>query len=83
LLKTLELEKKYTNLYKEYEIIEKEKLKSEKEYNNYKDKILNEFKKVEENLKFTKNEREILKNILLEFQKYFMNFVDDNGNIKE
>ena len=35
------------------------------------------------NLKFTKNEREILKNILLEFQKYFMNFVDDNGNIKE
>ena len=83
LLKTLELEKKFDNLYKEYEIIEKEKLKSEKEYNNYKDKILNEFKKVEENLKFTKNEREILKNILLEFQKYFMNFVDDNGNIKE
>ncbi len=83
LLKTLKLEKKFENLYKEYEIIEKEKLKSEKEYNNYKDKILNEFKKVEENLKFTKNEREILKNILLEFQKYFMNFVDDNGNIKE
>ena len=30
LLKTLELEKKFDNLYKEYEIIEKEKLKSEK-----------------------------------------------------
>ena len=53
----------------------------EKEFEEFKDKILNEYKNVEKNYNFTVKERDLLKNAMIDFRNYLMNFVNDKGEI--
>ena len=53
----------------------------EKEYEEFKNKILNEFKNVEKKYNYTVKERDLLKNAMLDFRNYLMNFVNDKGEI--
>ena len=53
----------------------------EKEFEEFKDKLLNEYKNVEKNYNFTVKERDLLKNAMIDFRNYLMNFVNDKGEI--
>ena len=53
----------------------------EKEYEEFKNKILNEFKNVEKKYNYTVKERDLLKNAMLDFRNYLLNFVNDKGEI--
>ncbi len=53
----------------------------EKEYEELKNKIINEFKNVEKKYNYTVKERDLLKNAMLDFRNYLLNFVNDKGEI--
>ena len=53
----------------------------EKEFEEFKDKLLNEYKNVEKNYNFTVKERDLLKNAMIDFRNYLMNFVNEKGEI--
>ena len=53
----------------------------EKEFEEFKNKILTEFKNVEKKYNYTVKERDLLKNAMLDFRNYLMNFVNDKGEI--
>ena len=53
----------------------------DKEFEEFKGKILNEYKNVEKNYNFTVKERDLLKNAMIDFRNYLMNFVNDKGEI--
>ena len=53
----------------------------DKEFEEFKGKILNEYKNVEKNYNFTVKERDLLKNAMIDFSNYLMNFVNDKGEI--
>ena len=53
----------------------------DKEFEEFKGKILNEYKNVEKNYNFTVKERDLLKNAMIDFRNYLMNFVNEKGEI--
>ncbi len=53
----------------------------EKEYEEFKNKILSEFQNVEKKYNYTVKERDLLKNAMLDFRNYLLNFVNDKGEI--
>ena len=84
-----ELEFKYTNSIMTISqlnnvLIEKEKeinnvklnsKEKEEKYEKFKNEIVNEYKKIKDDFNFTKNQRDSLKNILIELKNYFVKVV--------
>jgi hypothetical protein len=55
----------------------------EHEYESFKNKLVKEFKLLKNQHEEVSWERDILREALLEFKKYFMRFnIDEDGNIK-
>ncbi len=57
--------------------------KIEHEYENFKNKLIKEFKLLKTDYERINHEKDVLKEALFEFRRYFMKFhIDDDGNIK-
>ena len=63
------------------EAIDIERMNSEKEFNVFKNKMLSEYKYLQNESKRVFNERDILKQTLIDFKNYFIENVSDEGEI--
>lgn len=83
LIEISKLNKDKENNIKIIEEIDKERINSEKEFFEFKNKIVEQFKNIEKKYNFTLKERDILRNSLIDFQNYFFKYVDNDGEIIE
>lgn len=66
---------------KTIEDIDKERVNCEKEFEEFKAKLINEFKAMQNESKLIVRERDALKGTLIDFKNFFMKFVNDEGEI--
>lgn len=66
---------------KTIEDIDKERVNCEKEFEEFKAKLINEFKAIQNESKLIVRERDALKGTLIDFKNFFMKFVNDEGEI--
>ena len=66
---------------KNIEDIDRERITAEKEFNELKMKLINEFKQVQNETEGLKRERDVLRNTLIDFKNFFMTNISDNGDI--
>ena len=66
---------------KNIEDIDRERITAEKEFNELKMKLINEFKQVQNETEGLKKERDVLRNTLIDFKNFFMTNISDNGDI--
>lgn len=66
---------------KNIEDIDKERITAEKEFNELKMKLINEFKQVQNETEGLKKERDVLRSTLIDFKNFFMTNISDNGDI--
>ena len=66
---------------KTIEDIDKERVNCEKEFEEFKAKLINEFKSMQNESKLIVRERDALKGTLIDFKNFFMKFVNDEGEI--
>lgn len=81
LLEISRLKKEKESYMKNIDDIDKERINAEKEFFEFKNKILSEFKLVETKLTFANKEKDIYKQTLLDFKAYFMKHVSEEGEI--
>ena len=66
---------------KNIEDIDRERITAEKEFNELKMKLINEFKQVQNETEGLKKERDVLRSTLIDFKNFFMTNISDNGDI--
>ena len=66
---------------KNIEDSDRERITAEKEFNELKMKLINEFKQVQNETEGLKRERDVLRNTLIDFKNFFMTNISDNGDI--
>lgn len=66
---------------KNIEDIDRERITAEKEFNEFKMKLINEFKQIQNDTEILKKERDVLRNTLIDFKNFFITNINDNGDI--
>ena len=81
LIQLNQMQNEKESLRRGMEAIDIERMNSEKEFNVFKNKMLSEYKYLQNESKRVFNERDILKQTLIDFKNYFIENVSDEGEI--
>lgn len=81
LIQLSQMQNEKESLRRGMEAIDVERMNSEKEFNAFKNKILSEYKHLQNESKRVFSERDILKQTLIDFKNYFVDNVSDEGEI--
>ena len=81
LIQLNQMQNEKESLRRGMEAIDIERMNCEKEFNVFKNKILSEYKYLQNESKRVFNERDILKQTLIDFKNYFIENVSDEGEI--